>query len=435
MKVAFGKIGRSMPLSLKRCGFGGADHEAISVLTELANRHPDDQFYLVGRNSGERPEEVGLPGNVVNPWLDWADPLRTWMRANHINEGGLDSSDKHIALRNWHHIHTEPLFMQMDGFVLSVGQHGSSNTPLLGVINPNEVTKPHDSFGHYVSFILQGVNAWRDVDPVNREEVYLNHDARNYHKMRDLKWPLRHPVLTLFDFERDLKHERYGDLTPIAPPWRASMEGKLWISKLKNIYARIEPCSTFPGTPIGDMLTYDERWEDRGHFGVMINEAKLLGVKPELSRKLIVKDWVLPLKPTWIHGLWSDASLKELGVDIQGTPFASFNEKYHAVRSTFTTPSSGSGWATTKAWEAFACGSVCFFHPKYDSQNHILKDADPELRDYLRVISAGQLARRVEEMNTDQELWLRIVRKQREHFDRAAVEKRYLTLIEERIWK
>jgi hypothetical protein len=435
MRIAYGKVGRSMPLSLDRCGFVGGDNECITVVKELATRHPEDTFYLVGRNSGERPEEVGLPANVVNPWIEWGPPMKAFLKSIGTS---LDSIEKHIAHRDWHRVNTEPLITSMDAHVYWVGQHGSSNTPIPQVTDPTTLTKPQDAFAHYSSFIMQAVNKWRDVDPWNREEVYINADPRNYHKMRDLKWPCRHPVLTQFNFDTNLKHERYGDASPITDDWyratRAHLEDKLWVSRLQNVYARLEPCGVFPGTPVGDLLTYDERWEDRKHFGLFINEARGYGMKPEVTRKYIMKHYVLPLQPAFVHGEWTDESLIELGVKIEGAPFKAFDGLYHSVRSTFTTPSSGSGWATTKPWEAFACGTVCFFHAKYDSQNHILKDADPELRDYLRVISPLSLARKVEEMNTDREKWLRIVRLQREHFDRAATERRYLKMIEARIW-
>jgi hypothetical protein len=450
MKIAYGKLGRSMPLKMEKCGFVGGDNECISVVQELAVRHPDDQFYLVGRNSGETPEEAGLPSNVFNPWVEWAPIYKKFYTEEIVNKGLTINAtnnievEGHLKIFEWQKQYTIPLQETMDGFVVWIGQHGSTNLPIPGVINKDEVTKPQDAFAHYVTHMLQGINKWRDVDPWNREEVYINADPRNYLKMRDLKWPLRHPVLTQYDFGRgydksgEIKHERYGDTQRPSDEWykatRAVQEGKLWKSQVKNVYARLEPCGVFPGTPVGDMLTFDDNWEGRSSFGLLINEARSYAMKPELTRKYIVKNYVMPLNPTWIHGEWTDKSLEELGITIEGTPFSTFNDLYHSVRCTFTTPSSGSGWATTKPWEAFACGTVVFFHSKYDTQNHILKDADPELNDYLRVISPGSLARKVEEMNTDQEKWKRIVHLQREHYDKAATEKRYLKMIEERIW-
>ena len=49
-----------MPLTLEKCGNLGGDVEMIPVIKELALRNPNDEFYLVGRNSGENPMWKGV---------------------------------------------------------------------------------------------------------------------------------------------------------------------------------------------------------------------------------------------------------------------------------------------------------------------------------------------------------------------------------------
>ena len=117
-------------------------------------------------------------------------------------------------------------------------------------------------------------------------------------------------------------------------------------------------------------------------------------------------------------------------------PWEEYFPKLHSVRTTLTTPSSGSGWATAKPWEAFAAGTVCFFHPAYDTQNHILGDADAWLQDWLRVPTATELWKRVERLNSPDGYyeWRKIVQLQREHFDRALQDLTYMKMIEERIY-
>jgi hypothetical protein len=321
--------------------------------------------------------------------------------------------------------------------VIYLGQHSATNIPLPKVEEPDVLTTPQDSFAHYVSFITQGLNAWRERDPFNREEVYLNSDARNYLKMRDLKYPLQHPILTLFNFEHAVKHWQYSDTRPMDPRWAPCVKESspdVWRGRVKNVYSRLEVCGVLPGAPLGDMLTYDENWADRKHFGMLINEARAY-VREELQRAYIVANYVKPLVPHWIHGVWSEESLAKLEMDIKPVRFDRFNDLYHSVRTTFTTPSSGSGWATTKPWEAFACGTVCFFHKYYDTQDNILADAPEELRSYLRVGSPADLMVKVIDMNQNHEKWLRMIRMQREHFDHAVNERRYLKMIEDRIWR
>jgi hypothetical protein len=120
------------------------------------------------------------------------------------------------------------------------------------------------------------------------------------------------------------------------------------------------------------------------------------------------------------------------------------------VRSTFTTPSSGSGWATTKPWQAFAHGTVCFFHPEYDTQGHIIPTlaqanddvycadhgVDEGLRHlarWLRVRDSAELYKRVHELDANHDAWWWLVQKQRRLYDRACDKLMHVKMIERRL--
>lgn len=450
MKIGYGKVGRSMPLTLAKCGNLGGDVEMVAVVKEMALRHPENQYYLIGRNSGETPEQAGLPDNVFNPWVQWAPELRRRLNAAHLNHGNLAVPEQLQAIEIFDDMTTQ-MMTRMDGYVLWVGQHGTTNSPIPSIQKPGTLTKPYDWSVYYAAFLLRGINAWRDVDPFNREEIYLNADARNRHKMRDLKWPLRHPVLTQFTFENNLKHERYGDECRPADVFRVNFDDNepwswdevaeyehspfLWKSQVQNVYSRLEVNGLRPGTPFGDLISYDTRWDRRHRFGMFINEARATGIKPELARVNVVRDWVLPIEPDFLHGTWSSGSQESLGRIITPAPWSDYYPKLHSVLSTLTTPSSGSGWATAKPWEAFAAGTVCFFHPEYDTQNNILGDAPKELREWLRVKTPEELQVRVTHLSlpSGRPTWLWLIHEQKKHFDTALRELRYMKMIEERL--
>jgi hypothetical protein len=443
MRVGYGKIGRSMPLSLDKCGNLGGDVEMVAVVKELAERHPEDEFYLIGRNTGERPEDVGLPKNVINPWTDWTSELLNMKRAFGLNKSNL-TIEEHKGVEALFDQITLPLITQMDHIILWAGQHGTTNMPIPGIKDPDVLTKPHDWCAHYCAFLLNAVNHWRDVNPERREEIWLNSDPRNRLKMRDLKWPLQHPVLTQHTFTNNLKHERYGDTQIVNKPWsdlgvtESLYPGKqhgLWHSKVQNTYARLEINGLMPGTPFGNLISYNNTWEDRYAFGLFINETRKY-VSESVARVNVMRNWILPLQPAWVHGTWSKESLEELGRDIQPAPWDQYYPRLHSVRCTATTPASGTGWATAKPWEAFAAGTVCFFLPGYDTQNNILGDAPDGLLDWLRVDSPAQLKRRVSHLNTESGKadWEWIVTAQREHFDNAVRDVRYIREIETRIY-
>lgn len=424
--IGYGKIGRSMPLTLAKCGNLGGDVEMVPVIKELAERHPNDTFLLLGRNSGEDPQSVGLPSNIVNPWhaWGWADQLRERgkpVRANHAhNANGSDLTIKgHQLMREIFTDITLETFRECDGHVFWVGQHGSTNTPIPMVNDYTKLTKPYDWCTYYVSFILQGINAWRGDDP-DREEIWLNADARNKHKMRDLKYPLKHPVLTQFDFSHGLKHEQYDGV-------------RILSSHVKNVYSRLEINALAPETPFGELIQWNGSYDRMFTFGMFINEARAIGVKTGMSRLDAVRDWVLPAEPNWIHGTWSNASQKELDREIIPAPWDQYFPMLNRTLCTLTTPSSGSGWATTKPWEAFAAGTVCFFHPAYDTQNHILKDAPDGLAQWLRLEKPRDLKVRIAAICANPNTFRWIIEKQRQHFDNAMKEKRYLQMIESRL--
>lgn len=439
MRVGYGKIGRAMPLQQGSWGFVGGDDEPPNLLLDLARRNPDVEFVLVGRNSGEDPAEIGWPSNITNPWTTLWPKIRGEMKTL-----GLKSplqTEKLGELIAIFDDHTFDLFDDLDHLITWWGQHGTSNMPIPmtktpGDWSPASLTSPQDSFVHYCSYYARGVNYWRRKDPIGREEINLIADARNYIKLRDYKWPHRHPILGQYKYSRMTKHERFGDTRnpeDAGFPDATWCAPGVWKSKQDYVYSRLEICGIMPWHIDS---TYDETWEGRGKFGLFINEARSYVKHNRLDA---LTDYVLPLDPDWVHGSWSKDSalvLKEkYDRVIEPAPWEVYYPLIRSVRSTFTTPSSGSGWATTKPWQAFAVGTVCFFHPKYDTQSNILNDAPPEMKEWLRVKDPEDLRKRVEYLNSDagRDAWMWLVRAQRAHYDKAVEEAKHLTMIEERM--
>lgn len=424
--IGYGTLGRSMPLSLAKCGTLGGDVEKYAVLKELALSRPDDHIMIIGRNSGERASDVDLPHNVTNPWAEnlWRSDFRNALIKHNI-KGNLTVEQHQTVIKIFRDIMGD-VWEQLDGLVLWTGQHGSSNMAIPKIEDHTKLTKPQDWCAFYAGYILDGVNQFREGREHTHDAIWLNADARNRHKMRDLKHPLRNPILTQFDFTHNLKHEQYNDTFQI--------KGGI----VKNIYSRLEINALAPGTPFGNLVKFNGS-ADREHvFGMFINEARAIGVKAGMSRLDAVRDWVLPVEPSWIHGTWSNASVAKLAdaglnFDIKPAPWDQYFPLLNNTMCTLTTPSSGSGWATTKPWEAFAAGTVCFFHPEYDTQNHILKDAPLGLAQWLRLEKPRDLKVRIAAIAANPNTFRWLIEKQRMHFDFAMQDKRYLRIINERL--
>ena len=431
-----------MPLALENCGSLGGDVEMVPTLKLLAERHPDVDFILIGRNSGELPEDVGLPSNVLNPWRVWKPIIRRELKDRNLSYSNLSIED-HRRVTELLCTYTGEEFQLLDGMIMWLGQHGTTNTPIPTVSDPAKYTKPYDWATLYGSYLLQGLNRWRDVDPFNREEVLLNADVRNYVKYRDSRWPWQHPVLAQYTYSNAVKHERYGMGTTLFNQWSDPNRwpgdylgyvenGAVWTSRVRNVYSQLEISSLVPGTPFGDTIQFNDNHDREHDFGIVVNETRR-EVSEAKARRTVLRDWVLPLSPGFIHGKWSDKSLSELNVDIKPIPQLEYIAKLQTARCTLTTPASGSGWATAKPWESFAAGVVCFFHPDYDDQNNILGDAPLWLLEFLRVASPEELQDKIRYMRHSPTAWLNVVAEQRTHFDNAVAELRYLKIIERRL--
>lgn len=446
MRFGYCKLSRAMPLDPAKWGIVGGDDEPPLLLKTLAERHPEHEWVIVGRNSLERPADVGLPPNVVNPWTELMPLVKRDVAGRDAPQRITGDDLRHVL--DVYDRYTLPLFRDLDGLIVWAGQHGTSNSPLpmIGTsYAENRYTQPQKSFVLYASYILRGINAFRDRDPLRYEEIWLVPDPRNYPKPRDLKWPQRHPILAQFNFTRREKHERFHDpRTPTECGFDADVDetGHVWEAEQRYVYSGLELCGVLP-EHIDARLS--ARWEHRDHFGLFINEARAYVAKNRLDAML---DYVVPLRPAFVHGKWSDKSLDVLrghGYDVRPAPAAEYYDKLRSVRCTFTTPSSGSGWATTKPWQAFAVGTVCFFHPDYDTQGHIIPTLDqvdrgevadgdlPHLARWLRVRDPNELEKRVKYLNEDESAWLWLVAAQRALYDQRCAELRHVRMIEERL--
>lgn len=449
MKIGYCKLSRAMPLSPVKWGVVGGDDEPPLLLRTLANRHPTHEWIIVGRNSLETPASVGLPNNVTNPWTDLM-PLVKRDIAGRDQPQRITGADLDHVISVYDR-YTRPLFEDLDGLIVWAGQHGTSNSPLPKIGSSyadDDYTQPQKSFTLYASYVLRGINAFRERDPLRYEEIWLVPDPRNYPKPRDLKWPQRRPILAQYEFSKNEKFERYRDpRTPAECGFEAIVDetGHVWNARQTYVYSGLEICGILPDY-VDSRFSSD--WEHRDHFGLFINEARAYVKRNRLDAVL---EYVVPLRPAFVHGKWSDRSNDRLALDanlgyrVEPAPAEVYYDRLRSVRCTLTTPSSGSGWATTKPWQAFAVGTVCFFHPEYDTQGHIVPTLaqvesgqvdDPELAHlarWLRVRDPNELEKRVKHLNEDRTAWLWLVNRQRRRYDVACRELLHVRLIEERL--
>lgn len=412
VRVCYGKLGRSVLLDPKKWGAVGGDNEPLALLITLAERNPDVTWVIAGRHSGD---PGNLPPNVEVPELP-----RT--------------KDEQVA---WDLV--VDLHRASDGAVLWLGQHGTTHMPTPMVKDHSQRTTPFDWARRYGGPTIAGLNAWQDDDP-SRDAVWLCADPRNYLKARDLKWPAYHPILGQYDWDKQQRHWRWGDPLPPSEYGRLGVyESGHWVAPQSYRYSGLE-------------LTGIPRWEDeelypfeeREPFGIIINEARSY---VKLDRPTIVRDWITGngLHPAFVRGTWSDEGVKTAGLkrdEVTPVHYTQLAETLRRVRCTFTTPTSGSQWATAKWWECAALGVVCFMHPEYDAQGHIVPtreqenhypDATRTFIDWIRPQTPEALRVRVEAASSSESTWRWLVDMQRWYLENARRSNRCVQRIEERL--
>jgi hypothetical protein len=439
MRVGYSKLGRVQQYAPPNWGVAGGDQEAPILLNRLARRNPEVQFVLLGRNDGLESRDIGLPPNVENPYAnpDVRDAVkRVTSRLGEADDmAALQSyiDNMRAIWGSW--------WDSLDGLVLWLGQTDQAQTPIPAV-RGGGIYRSLQMYRLHCSYYVDGINRWRDENPLEREPVWLCSDVWNRMKARDLRWPQRHPVLCQYDFRHPVKHYRGDDTRDPAELGfgdvaRWSQVENCWSSTVSYRYSGLELDCAVPSN-----LPFNGEWEGRGRFGVLINQSRA-----KSGRGKVLRDWVKPLSPEWVHGNWSESRLRDANWSgqIATWPWHGLPQLFGQVRSTLAVPIRlDLSWATPKIWEIFALGTACFLHPTYDSQGHVLPtlaqcrdlpedDVLRQLAERLRVTSPQELERRVDWLNSDREAWEWIVTAQRALFNQTFGEQQALTAIEQRL--
>ena len=385
MRIAYGKLGRSIPLSLDDASNVGGDIEVVRLLKHLVNR--GHEVHLVGRNQSKElyPLANLVDKQLVNQWgvggvFDNPPPASRHKDAEfevyrqHLN-GGLQRLPKFDAWLFW------------------LGQHGSSLHPVPAVQDGKKGTYTNPM----VSDLNYGFPLVEMVNQLGVRPIWLCPDPRNMIKFRDLWDPNQREVLAQFNTSKDntFYHEPEDRLRSGGTRYRYSGIELLAAPPTDGWHPRVE--------------------EAPSHlFGLLVNEGyNNLGTKGRLHQ---ISMWTKGLDQYEIFGTWSEASQSKLGRVIASVPLKDVTDTLRRWRATMTFPATGGGWATSKPWECFKAGVVCFKHPDYDGQGHIYgKHMAQDLKDFLCPQTMFGFRERLNELKDDG-FWASIIEQQYEYF-------------------
>jgi hypothetical protein len=441
VKIGYAKLGRSMNFDVDKQGFQG-DAESPNLLWRLARRNPDVTWAIVGRNNAgtDLPEP-----NVFNPWAE---------------RGAQDDGSKSTA--------GSPSFAEkmtayigtLDGIVIQVGQHGTSNSSIpqskstWAQYDTDPLTHGATSYDWaytYAGFLIRGLNLLGDRSDGRTPVVWILPDPRNYIFARDIKWPTgMDDILSQYEYSRLQRHERFRD--PRRPDElgfkhveSVDRDGEIWVVRHQHRHADLE-LMILPD----DWQTWSmpRGYADRLPIGVATTSfAPLMGAAgcggigvgtDKMRRSELVRDFVLASYPhTRIYGKWDKKSLEDIP---PGTVEVNDPKEFYTLlgswRTTVALPALNTSWTVAKVYQAWATDTVCFMLRNLDDQGWMLPSRRPGapelsshpglysvrndwtpddivLAQWLRVETPEELKTRVDSVNAGTSLYPWLVAAQR----------------------
>lgn len=394
MRIAYAKLGRSIPLTKADASSVGGDIEVVHLMNRLVQE--GHEVHLVGRNRANEKVE-----GVINHWAQGG-----------VFHGCPDAGrevdcPKYLKFRDFIHEGTKKL-PKFDAWVVWLGQHGSSLHPVPAVQDrmKGEYTSP------LISLVAYGYPIVHMLNHLEERAIWLCPDPRNMIKFRDLWQPAQRDILAQYNA---IKDNTFFD---------------------EQSETLLDGCTRYNYSAI-EMLALElpnsMRTGNRELFGVLVNEGPDTGKMP---RKKLVHNWLSPLPFKWdMYGHWSVNGQLCIKRDVQPISVNNVNDFLSRYYATITFPASSSGWATAKPWECFAAGCLCFKHPAYDDQGHIYGPAMPrELSDFLILKQPNDLKERLNDLSHNQ--WLHFARLQYQYLrDAHSVRKGGYAALEQEISK
>lgn len=357
MRIAYGKICRSIPLTHAEASNVGGDSEVVTLLDELVKA--GHEVHIISRTQSKELYPFECPGagsgRVVNhfaPGGTFGDPpMPKW------SDPGSRTKGPAFDAYTDYYVRQTTLLPEFDAIFMWLGDHGTSNHPMPGIVKATlgkyTTTRQQDAiYGWPPMAILNTLGDLRGARP-----HWLCPDPRNMIKFRDLWHHDQRPILAQFNTSKESSfyHER---------------DDKIRKANLRYSYSGIEMLAL----PRKDRIVRTDG-ASRALFGLLVNEG-YNNLPDGKGRKDLVRRWCEPGTP--IIGTWSESSIELLaGHGYIVSPAVALNDvelQLSQWKATMTFPATNSGWATAKPWECFAAGTVCFRHPDYDTQNHIYRD-------------------------------------------------------------
>lgn len=373
MKIAIGKVGKSILFDSNKWGAIGGDNEAPIFYENLFHNNPDVDFYLVGvsdftRLDRKEQERINKHGNVHDVW----EHFNEWRKGYDNDERG----ERIFYMQDWMK-NAAPKF---DAGLFFMGPTATSNVwgKARKVTEPDKLASP---------LMMQCKYAGPVVDFINETgmpyAIILNDPRFFPAQMRDL---FHRPKVILSQYNEVINHrawKAYADMEMThvkIPAEYKAMETIFLIGKERG-KAIVDTPSTLDSF-FTDAVERKEGEKDI-NFMIVCNEGRP-------SRYNDLKKYILDhVEEVDIYGKWDE---RTIGDDVRFKGPKKFNdlqEMLPRVKYTFCIPIK-KGWVTAKFWEMAHYGIIPFLHPTYDEQDNL------KCPEFLRVKDSADLFKKIQ---------------------------------------
>ena len=372
MNIAFAKLGKSVKFKTNAYSPHGGDSEAPAIIKALANNNPDVTFYLAGKSDyarlTEREKLQAFPyNNVINVYEHI--PVKRMEKRACYEDPYIQCLTDYFKNNN----------IKLDAVLLMMGQVGGVSIPgkTWQIKDTSLIASCIDMTANYTSPITVWLNENRLSSDKNIPIIEIINDPRyTLAQPRDITFT---PDCALSQYDYSYTNytiKNYDEQLPKIP------------NKVEASYAGMEKAFL-----VGRPMPANYADERSRKFTVILNEGKP-------SRYSLLKEWILDNKSLStnleIYGKWSD-DIIEADSRFKGSIHLDEVQNIMSdTRYTFIIPIKA-GWVTSKYIEMIYAGVIPFFHPSYDTQNHI------DIPDILRVKNIQELEAAIDKFERDEE--------------------------------
>lgn len=343
MNIVIGKIGRSIYFNKDNRSMTNGDEEAPMMYTMLAKRHPEHNFYLIGRSDIQRVRAKENT-DTLGAFFGEEDEPTIPTNIHDLFEGWQKNKFPGVHLHDWLYEKIQDMGLKFDLGLIYYGPMPNVGIPGKGIMKLDGSTeaKSLEMFEAYYGPIMHTLNMtqtpWiglcgdpkyvpsRARDILNEPKVVMSQTQGKFETKR----------IAAYDDSLNIKH----------------VEEDHQYSAIETIFMLEEKKTDWRNIDKDILFT--------------------IGLNGGASRDDFIKDWFINKDRTDIkvYGKWSEEFTDQYPDMFEEKRIAEVEDEFFRTKYTIIPPphQPTGNFVTQKFWKMIVYGIIPFFHPGYDTE-------------------------------------------------------------------